>query len=408
MSLSIKAQVARLGDGPLTEVGIREHVWPLFSRTLARQGQIYLANHSLGRPLDQTAMDVREGLDLWYEQMDDAWGVGGWLDEINRFRANVAKLIGLADSSGVVPKTSAGQGLRAVLNSLAFDRQIRVVATRGEFDSVDFILKAYAEKGRVEIRWIEPTLFDQRVPLFAEGAILDAIDAGTDLLILSQVMFATGQIMPGLAQAVARAHEVGARVLVDSYHAVGVIPVSMEELDADFMIGGSYKYTRGGPGACWLAIHPRNQHHKSLDTGWFAKREPFGYERSELPDRAVGGDGWLESTPPILIYYQARAGLEFTLEVGIDRLRDYSLRQQALLRAELVRNGVQCFQPSEPSHYGAFALVPSSSAHEASNRLRELGVNTDARGNAIRFGPDILTTEDELRETANIVARIQA
>jgi kynureninase len=197
-------------------------------------------------------------------------------------------------------------------------------------------------------------------------------------------------------------------VLVDSYHAVGVIPVSMEELDADFMIGGSYKYTRGGPGACWLAIHPRNQHHKSLDTGWFAKREPFGYERSELPDRAVGGDGWLESTPPILIYYQARAGLEFTLEVGIDRLRDYSLRQQALLRAELVRNGVQCFQPSEPSHYGAFALVPSSSAHEASNRLRELGVNTDARGNAIRFGPDILTTEDELRETANIVARIQA
>jgi kynureninase len=260
----------------------------------------------------------------------------------------------------------------------------------------------------LDIRWIETTLFDQGVPLFAEGAILDAIDAGTDLVVLSQVVFATGQIMPGLGKAVSKAHDVAALVLVDAYHSAGVIPVDMDRLDADFMIGGSYKYTRGGPGACWLAIHPRNQHLKSLDTGWFAKREPFGYERSELPERAVGGEGWLESTPPILTYYQARAGLEFTLEVGIDRLREYSLRQQALLRAELVRNGVQCFQPSEPSDFGAFTLVPNSSAHEASSRLKQMGVNTDARGNAIRFGPDILTTVDELREAARIVARIQA
>jgi hypothetical protein len=43
---------AALGPGPLTEERVREHVAPLFSRTLAaNRGRIYLANHSLGRPL---------------------------------------------------------------------------------------------------------------------------------------------------------------------------------------------------------------------------------------------------------------------------------------------------------------------------------------------------------------------
>ena len=52
---------------PLTEAFVRERIAPLFSRVLdAQRGRIYLANHSLGRPLDATADDVREGLAAWY------------------------------------------------------------------------------------------------------------------------------------------------------------------------------------------------------------------------------------------------------------------------------------------------------------------------------------------------------
>ncbi len=84
--------VAAMGPGPLTERGLISHIHPLFSRVLERR-EIYLANHSLGRPLDQTAIDVRSALDCWYADMDGAWGL--WLDEQSRFRAGIARLIGL-------------------------------------------------------------------------------------------------------------------------------------------------------------------------------------------------------------------------------------------------------------------------------------------------------------------------
>ena len=64
--MRIEAAVAALGAGPLTEDAVRAHVTPLFSRVLSAQhDRIYLANHSLGRPLDATEDDVREGLALW-------------------------------------------------------------------------------------------------------------------------------------------------------------------------------------------------------------------------------------------------------------------------------------------------------------------------------------------------------
>ena len=71
-------------------------------------------------------------------------------------------------------------------------------------------------------------------------------------------MFQTGQILPELPAIVAAAHAAGARVLLDVYHSLGVFPVDVGALDVDFAVGGSYKYLRGGPGACFLYIAPRH------------------------------------------------------------------------------------------------------------------------------------------------------
>lgn len=413
---SIASAVAALGPGPLSERGLVEHVHPLFARTLRRNAsEIYLANHSLGRPLDQTASDVAGALDLWYENMDAAWE--DWLAERDAYRVRIARLIGRADPRAVIPKTSAAQGIRAIINALP-SQVPNVVATRGEFDSIDFVLKAYAHRGRARVRWVP---CDEHARFDADR-IIGAVKPGTDLVVVSHVFFATGQILQGLERIVAHAHGLGARVLIDAYHSAGVLPVEMDRLGCDAMIGGNYKYTRGLAGACWLALSdamltpggvPSPDQPAPIDTGWFAKAEPFAYHRTELPEYAAGGDGWLEATPPILTYYQARAGLELTLAIGTDRLRDYSLRQLAFLRSRLEAAGVATTSiNSEPDANGAYLLIPTEDGRAAIDRLKAAGVNADARPSPagapwfVRLCPDILNTEAELAEAAARVGRV--
>lgn len=395
----IEAAVAALPAGALDEAALHAHIAPLFMRQ-AIPGRIYLANHSLGRPLDATADDVREGLAAWYAELGGAWTA--WEAEMQAYRQRLARLLGAPRADCVVPKSSAGQGLRAILNT--YDTAPRVVATRGEFDSLDVILREYARRRRIELTLVEP----RAGGAFDPADVIAAIGNRVDLVVLSQVIFNTGQRIGDLPDVVAAAHRAGGRLLLDTYHALGVFPVDVAAFDVDFAVGGAYKYLRGGPGACYLYLHPRHLDGslRTLDTGWFAKRDPFAYRRPDPPEYGDGGDAFLESTPPVLTAYQARAGQVLALALDVARVRDYSLRQQRTLVELLAARGIAAAGGREDR--GAFVTVTHANAVPCSAALRAAGIVTDARGQALRLCPDILTTEGELVAAADAVAAAAA
>jgi len=398
MNTQVQRAVAKLGGGPLQEGSIEREIAPLFSRVLSNNFS-YLANHSLGRPLDAMADDIAEATALWYSKVGDAWDA--WLEEQQAFRTRIASLIGATRVDCVIPKTSAGQGLRTVLNAL--HGKPRVITTRGEFDSIDVILKQYAALDRIELRWVEPGTQGD----FSIGPLIDAVNDGADLVVVSQVMFMTGQIVQGLDALAEVCHQRGTRLLVDSYHAVGVIPVDVVQLGADFVIGGSYKYLRGGPGTCFLYVAPEVLEGglRSLDIGWFANADTFAYQRPESPVLKSGGDAFLESTPPVLTWYQARSGQEFTLAMGVDRLRAYSLKQLVALRGYLADTGVDTVTGGDEGH-GAFLTIRLADAMEFPGRLEREGIICDARGEWLRLCPDCLTREEELRHAAATLGKM--
>jgi kynureninase len=398
MKREVSEAIAALGQGPLREELIQRHLTPLFSRVLAG-GSSYLANHSLGRPLDVMAEDVAEAIALWYGMMGQAWDA--WLAEQEAFRVRIATLIGAADAGYVVPKTSAGQGLRTVLNALPGTP--RVVTTRGEFDSIDVILKQYAKLNRITIQWIEPDRHGE----FHLNPLVDAVRTGADLVVVSQTMFMTGQILSDLNLLAEACHQNGVLLLLDSYHAIGVIPVDVEHMNADFMIGGSYKYLRGGPGACFLYISPQalEKELRPLDIGWFANADSFAYRRPDPPVLKTGGNAFLESTPAVLPFYQARSGQEFVLAMGVERLRDYSLVQLACLRNYLQQEGIAKFVGGDEKH-GAFLAINSKMASQIATSMERKGIHCDARDEWLRFCPDCLTREEELYNAAVTLGKV--
>ena len=393
----IVTAVAALGDGPLNEAALARHIFPLFSKVLAGE-DVYLANHSLGRPLDQTGVDLAEAFELWQTKLDGAWEY--WLAERESFRARIARLIGAARGDCIVPKTAAGQGLRTVLNALP--GKPRILSTRGEFDSVDVILKQYARCGRIEMLWAEANAQGE----FSVDGLIEKLERGVDLVVVSYVMFTTGQIVDGLDRLAAACHGVGARLLIDAYHAIGVFPVDVEALGADFLIGASYKYLRGGPGAGFLYISPEvlAGDFQPLDTGWFAKRDFFQFERPDPPLLRAGGDAFLEGTPPVFTWYQARAGQQFVLAMGVERLRAYGLDRLRRLKQHLRDCGIDALGADE--RHGAFLTVHHKNAMQLSQRLAHRGIRTDARGERLRLSPDCLSREDELVRAAKAVAEV--
>jgi kynureninase len=186
-----------------------------------------------------------------------------------------------------------------------------------------------------------------------------------------------------------------------------VIPLDVHALGVDFAIGGSYKYLRGGPGAGWLYVRPGLvETMRTPDTGWFAKEKPFAHERPDPPQFAAGGDAWLESTPPVLAPVQALAGLELTLEIGVERLRDYSIEQKQLLADFLNLRGIA--SEGAGDEHGAFLTVTHEDPLRLVAGLARHNIVTDASGDRLRLCPDILNTEAELAQVAEELAALIA
>jgi hypothetical protein len=197
--MSLANALAGLGKGPLTEEALERHIYPLFSKSLTGS-PIYLANHSLGRPPDQTEEDLCEGFRLWQSKLRDAWE--WWLEEQQAHRSRLGQLIGARRPDCIIPKASAGQGLRTILNGLP--GVPRVVSTTGEFDSIDVILKQYAALDKITLQQVPCESADGGLDL---TLLIERIRRGVDLVVLSQVMFMTGRIVPQLNRLAERPSE---------------------------------------------------------------------------------------------------------------------------------------------------------------------------------------------------------
>lgn len=404
------AEVLRpLGREPLTEPAVAEFVRPLFSRVLARGG-IYLASHSLGRPPDRSGEDVVRALDCWYEELDGAWPE--WLGALNVFRMNTATLIGCGRGDAVVPREDAGAGVRSVLSVLPAvgrKRPARVLACRGVSGVVSMALGLSASSGVASVTWLEPGAEG----VMDGGVLAEALGGsrgGVDLVVMPLASFVTGALMGDARGLIVSAQGHGAMVVLDVSEAAGVAPMDVSFLGPEFVVGGSHRYTRGGPGAGWLAVRgdlldgEAGARLVPTDAGALARRDPLGpWVVAAGADLAAGGDAWLGGAGALLTAYRANAGLELTLALGVERLWRYRGEQQRFLLERLGEAGVGVASSDAGR---MFVRLPASDAAGACARLRRAGVTADALAGHVRLGVDVLTTRREMAEASALIARV--
>jgi kynureninase len=351
----------------------------------------YLINHSLGAMPAAAEERLAEFARAWRERGIRAWGEGWWEMPLT-VGDQIGRIIGAPPGSTVMHQNVAiAEAIVLSCFRPVDPGRNRVVYEEGNFPSVRYLYQAQPELEVV----VAPN----------DEAIVAAIDDRTLLVPITHVLFKTAEIQD-IAAIVRRAHEVGAHVVLDAYQSAGIVPLDVTALNVDFAVGGSVKWLCGGPGNGWLYVRPDLADVlEPTFIGWQAHARPFGFE-PEL-DYAEGSARFLTGTPNVPALYAATAGYDLIEEIGVDRIRDNSLRQTQLLMDLCEDAGFEFGSPRDSSRRGGTVTVRTPEFEAVHKELGERQIICDFRPDAgLRLGPHYYNTDAELRHAVEQIADI--
>lgn len=320
---------------------------------------IYLDGNSLGR-LPVATQEWLDGVirHEWGNRLVRSWGEG-WFEAANRIGDKIGWLIGAIPREVILADSTSVNLFKLSMAALADRPGRRVILTDDlNFPSDLYILQGIARSagGEYEIRVI-PSPDGIHGPA---DALIATMDGDTALVTLSHTTFKSGYTYD-MATLTEAAHRAGALILWDLSHSVGAVQVDLSGAAVDLAVGCTYKYLNGGPGSPAFLYVRRDLQDRLVNpiSGWIGQRAPFDFSLDYAP--AGGIQHFLSGTPPILSLSAIEPGVDLLLEVGIERVRERSLRLSEYLiklwETYLAPLGFRLNSPRDPARPGSHVTL---------------------------------------------------
>lgn len=363
----------------------------------------YLISNSLGAMPRKVYDSLKFYADTWGEHGVSAWGMG-WFELPQTVGSKIAPLMGAAQGTVLVHQ-NASIASSILFGSIDFSdkKRDKVVITDMDFPSDIYVLRRWLpDNMRVHcVKSLDGIIIDP-------DELLDAIDEKTRLVSVSHVLFRSAYIMPAKA-IVDKAHRVGAQVVFNGYHSVGVIPVDVRALNVDYYIGGVLKWLCGGPGGVFMYVRPDLLPSlKPKVTGWFAHQAPFAFDVENLELRA---DAFrlMNGTPGIASLHAIQPGVDIVAEIGVAAIRQKSIRQTSLIVDLADAAGYEVASPRDPATRAGTVTINPPQAYEVSCEMLARGIKIDYRPQAgIRMAPHFYNTDEEIGQAMAAIGEILA
>ena len=332
------------------------------------------------------------------EAVDRKWELA--FAKADRLRAGYRALLDDPDADLALGASTHDLVVR-FLSALDLRCRPRLVTSDGEFHTLRRQLTRLAEEGVEVVR-----LAASPADTLAER-IASQVDDRTAAVLVSSVLFGTSRIVPNLRALADACARVGAELLVDAYHALGVVPVSVRDqgLESAWVTGGGYKYLQLGEGNCFLRLPPHAATLRPVVTGWFAEFDDLAAAATGLVGYAPGGDRFAGSTYDPTSHYRAARVMDFFAAHGLTPafLREVSLHQTTLLAdrfdaLDAPPDLITRDRSAPRTSYGGFLALRSPVAGELRRKLAERGVLTDSRGEYLRLGPAPYLSDQQLEQ----------
>ena len=323
-------------------------------------------------------------------------------------QANVAAELGGLPAERIVFASNTHDFLIRLHASVPADGAVRILTSDGEFHSARRQLARWEEEGLAAVTRVAAEPFDS----FSDRFLAAARAGGHDLILISHVLFASGQVFQHCQELAALARPQGPWVVIDGYHAFMALenPVFETTAQSAFYLGGGYKYAMAGEGMAFMHCPPGFGPRPTL-TGWYAE---FG-ELTAPPGSSVGYTSdamrFMGATfDPSALYrfngIQAALRAEGLTTPAISRhvagLQRHLLdrvRSSALADADLLN-------PLDGGPHARFLAFRTPAAASWSSWLQQEGCVTDVRGDVLRIGLGLYHDEADVDAFAALAAAL--
>jgi kynureninase len=354
--------------------------------------------------------------DVGFEAQQNAWlDAARYVDDkwehafaqADLVRRGFARLLGDA-GGGIALGASTHELLVRLISALPLQARPKLITTDGEFHTIRRQLDRLAEAGLEVVRVPE-------TPVISVAARLaDRVDDRTALVLASTVFFDSGRIVPGFAALAERCRKHGARLLLDVYHQLNVVPLSLadEGLADAFVVGGGYKYCQLGEGNAFLRLPRDVGDLRPVITGWYSEFSALEHAgRSRRVEYGQGADRFAGATYDPTSHYRAAAVFGFFEKQRLTPplLREVSQHQIGVLTStfdalNLDPAVIDRDRGVPLTDIAGFLALESPYATAFARALHARGVFSDARGTTLRFGPAPYLSDRQLREAMGQLA----
>jgi selenocysteine lyase/cysteine desulfurase len=251
-----------------------------------------------------------------------------------------------------------------------------VVVGQSEFPSVLLAWQRLRPRG-VEVRAVG------RTAVVSHDDIADAVDRRTRVIAASHVSYLTGA-RHDLGRLRALADRVGARLVVDASHALGVVPV--DGTLCDVVVSCCYKWLLAVHGVGVFYVNGRRWPDLAPPwVGWHAEIRDEDWRRRTDYRLKADGERFEAGNPPFLPIYVLDSALRVLDDLDPRAVESHVLALGETLRAGLAKLGLPVLTPEAPEERAGNIVFASDRNLEVEQALREAGVLVWAGDGRVRL-----------------------
>lgn len=324
-----------------------------------------------------------------------------WFADVERLRDRFAHLVH-ADADGValVPATSYAFAVAA--RNLALGPGDRVLVLDEEYPSGVYTWQAATRANDAEI----VTAHRERGQTWVE-AVFDVLDERVRVVSVPHVHWTDGALVD-LDAVSARAHELGAALVVDGSQSIGAMPFDVARLEPDFVTTVGYKWLLGPFGVSYLYVAEQHRDGVPIEQNWIARAGSEDFARLvEYRDEYQPGARRFD------VGQRTQFELVPMAVAALEQLGDWGVERIAAALADVTASVADVaasleLAPMPAAQRGPHMLgvhLPERARTDVVADLAEAGCYAAVRGEMLRLAPHLHVTDADVEQLADALTR---